>query len=192
MTTESEKVADELDKEKKQREEAEEGWTLVAGDEVLGTFDAVLAATGILHHPRDVSFPGLETFAGPAFHTARWPDNVTLDGQRVGIIGTGSTAIQIVTDVVERVRSLKLFQRTAQWIWPEANSYYSDDDKARFKEPGTLQHIRQRMSSVIDERFSNALVDVYGDAMQALERECRDNLERSIKDPELRRKLTAK
>lgn len=193
-----ERIADDFDVRRVMRfgveitrcEFADGVWTLVAGEEVLGRFDAVLAATGILHHPRDVTFPGLDTFAGPAFHTARWPDDVSLDGQRVGIIGTGSTAIQIVTDVVERVRTLKLFQRTAQWIWPEANSYYSEDDKARFKEPGTLQHIRQRMSSVIDERFSNALVDVDGEAMQALEHECRDNLERSISDADLRRKLT--
>ncbi|MEM7405550.1 MAG: NAD(P)/FAD-dependent oxidoreductase [Pseudomonadota bacterium] len=166
-------------------------WRLWSHARELPAADAVLAATGILHHPRIPHFDGLDTFAGQAFHTARWPDGVTLDGQRVGIIGTGSTAVQIVNDVVSRVDSLTLFQRTAQWIWPEANAYYSDDDKARFREePELLAHMRKRMSHVIDNRFSNALVSVGSDEMALIEAECRRNLDDNLHDPVLREKLT--
>ena len=166
-------------------------WQLWSNDRGLGQFDVVLSATGILHHPRDVDFEGLESFAGEAFHTARWPAGLSLDGQRVGIIGNGSTSVQIITDVVERVAGLSLFQRTAQWIWPEANAPYSQDDRARFRDdPAMLRHIRMRMSEAIDARFSNALVDMDSDAMHALEEECRRNLEENVRDPELRRKLT--
>ena len=166
-------------------------WQLHSGTQQLPTADVMLAATGILHHPRIPHFDGLESFAGEAFHTARWPDGLRLDGERVGVIGTGSTAVQIVNNVAEKVESLLLFQRTAQWIWPEPNSAYSEDEKARFRaEPERLAYIRKRMNAMIDARFSNALVNVDGPEMAALEAECRRNLEDNLHDPELRAKLT--
>jgi len=166
-------------------------WQLWSGATQLPNATAVLAATGILHHPRIPELEGLESFQGAAFHTARWPDGLSLDGKRVAIIGTGSTAVQIVNEVTDKVASLRLFQRTAQWIWPEPNSLYSEDDKARFRDdPDILRHIRQRMSGVIDERFSNALVNVNGPEMAALEAQCKRNIEEHLHDPELRRKLT--
>ncbi len=166
-------------------------WHLWAGDEALPCAHVVLAATGILHHPRMPDIDGLATFAGPAFHTARWPDGLDLNGKHVGIVGTGSTAVQIVTDIIDEVSALRLFQRTAQWVWPDANKPYSDDDKARFREdPDVLAHTRARMSEQIDAHFSDALVDADGPAMRQLEAECRRNLEDNVHDPELKRKLT--
>jgi cation diffusion facilitator CzcD-associated flavoprotein CzcO len=166
-------------------------WHLWSETEELPSVHVVLAATGILHHPRMPDIDGIEQFQGPAFHTARWPDALDLRGQRVGIIGTGSTAIQIVSDIVGEVSSLRLFQRTAQWIWPEANTPYSDDDKARFRDdPGILPHMRKRMSQQIDAHFSDALVDADGPAMRQLEAECLRNLDEHIRDPALKRKLT--
>ncbi|MBT6272615.1 MAG: NAD(P)/FAD-dependent oxidoreductase [Chromatiales bacterium] len=174
-------------------EYADGQWRLESHGSHCGSAHVVLAATGILHHPKVPHFEGIESFRGPSFHTARWPDaeDVPLDGKRVGIIGTGSTAVQIVTAIVDQVEAVTLFQRTAQWIWPEANAPYSEADQARFRDtPGSLAHIRGRMSDMIDSRFSNALVAADSDAMQALENECRVNLERNIQDAELREKLT--
>ena len=51
-------------------------------------FDIVIAATGVLHHPKIPKFEGLESFAGAAFHSARWDHTVPIDGRRVGVIGT--------------------------------------------------------------------------------------------------------
>src|SRR5687767_11439832 len=75
--------------------------------------DVVIAATGVLHHPNVPELPGLDSFEGALFHSARWDHAVKLDGRRVGIIGTGSTAVQIVSALVDRVAELVLFQRTA-------------------------------------------------------------------------------
>jgi cation diffusion facilitator CzcD-associated flavoprotein CzcO len=75
-------------------------------------FDAVVHACGFLHHPRIPDIPGLERFAGPAFHSARWPDGIELDGKRVGIVGTGSTGAQLVTALAGRAAHVALFQRT--------------------------------------------------------------------------------
>ncbi len=70
-----------------------------AGDE--GAFDVVLAAAGVLHHPALPDIPGLDTFAGDAFHTARWPHDFSLKGKRIGLIGTGSTATQITGAIID-------------------------------------------------------------------------------------------
>lgn len=166
-------------------------WSLRSGDRALRPADAVLAATGILHHPKMPDIAGIDTFKGDIFHTAQWPEGVTLKDKRVALIGTGSTAIQIVNAVMDDVEELRLFQRTAQWIWPEGNAPYSAEDRERFRvEPERLEHIRGRMSQMIDNRFSNALVDSDGEAMAAIEEECRAHLERSVQDPDLRAKLT--
>ena len=78
--------------------------------------DVVIAASGVLHHPNLPDIPGLATFRGACFHSADWDHSVALDGKRVGVIGTGSTSIQITSALVNRVAKFKLFQRTAQWV----------------------------------------------------------------------------
>src|SRR5262249_12455970 len=65
--------------------------------------DVIIAATGVLHHPNIPALPGLDTFAGACFHSARWDHNAPLDGKRIGVVGTGSTAIQIATALTKRV-----------------------------------------------------------------------------------------
>ncbi len=80
--------------------------------------DVVIAATGVLHHPRFPDFDGVDDFEGAVFHSSRWDHDVKLDGARIGIVGTGSTAVQMTSALVEPRRKLSLFQRTAQWIMP--------------------------------------------------------------------------
>src|SRR5258705_10695919 len=87
--------------------------------------DIIIAATGVLHHPKIPVFEGIESFAGAAFHSARWDHAVPLDGRRVGVIGTGSTAVQITGALAPRVAKYSLFQRTAQWVMPQENPAYS-------------------------------------------------------------------
>src|SRR5262245_34976328 len=91
--------------------------------------DVVIAATGVLHHPKLPEIEGLDAFAGACFHSARWDHSVPLEGRRVGVIGTGSTAVQITGALVPRVAHYSLFQRTAQWIAPQENLAYSDEEK---------------------------------------------------------------
>ena len=93
-------------------------WKLTTDTGEQTTYDIVFGATGILHHPSVPELPGLESFEGPKFHTARWDHNVDHRGKRVGIIGTGSTSAQIVGAIAHEVDHLSLFQRTAQWMIP--------------------------------------------------------------------------
>ena len=165
-------------------------WRLATTGGPHDEVDVVIAATGVLHHPNLPSIAGLDTFAGASFHSARWDHRVPLDARRVGIIGTGSTAVQMVSALVDRVSRLTLFQRTAQWIAPQENPPYDAEQRALFqRDPVALRELRDQMSRVFAESFSNAVVDAKSPQMQVLEDICRDNLETNVQDPALRERL---
>jgi cation diffusion facilitator CzcD-associated flavoprotein CzcO len=81
----------------------------------------VVSAVGGLSRPAMPTLPGLDTFAGPAFHSARWDHSVDLRGQHVVVIGTGASAIQFVPQIAPQVARLTLLQRTAPWVLPKAD-----------------------------------------------------------------------
>jgi len=165
-------------------------WQLETRSGTRDEADVVIAATGVLHHPNLPDIDGLADFAGACFHSARWDDAVPLDGRRVGVVGTGSTAVQIVSALVDRVARLSLFQRTAQWIMPQQNPPYSEAEQAEFRRnPALLRHIHDELSRLFAENFSNAVVDAESPQMKLIEEACRANLEGSVRDPVLREKL---
>lgn len=152
--------------------------------------DVVIAATGVLHHPNVPDLPGLDQFSGVKFHSARWDHSVPLDGQRIGIIGNGSTGVQIVTALVERAQ-VKHFQRTAQWIMPVENGYYTEEQKEAFRnDPELLRYMQNEPNYLASvKRFTDAIVDIDSPEMAEIEATVLDNLERSVQDPVLREKL---
>jgi len=82
----------------------------------------LILATGCLSIPTDVTFPGINDFKGPIYRTSRWPrDGVDFSGQRVGIIGTGSSAIQSIPIIAEQAAHLTVFQRTPNYSMPAHN-----------------------------------------------------------------------
>ena len=82
---------------------------------------AVISAVGQLNRPKVPDIPGADTFAGPAFHSARWRHDVDLTGKRVAMIGAGASGFQIAPAIAEDVGHLTIFQRTAQWMFPNPN-----------------------------------------------------------------------
>jgi cation diffusion facilitator CzcD-associated flavoprotein CzcO len=151
--------------------------------------DAVIAATGVLHHPRYPDIEGLDDFAGACFHTARWDHSVEIDGARVGMIGTGSTAIQITSAITERVGKLALFQRTAQWVLQAENPEYTDDERLHFRDqPETIATMHRDLSDAFG-LFANAVVDADSPEIKLIEQACLENLEQNVRDPELRERL---
>jgi 4-hydroxyacetophenone monooxygenase len=93
--------------------------TLRSGDETRRIRSRILiSAAGIFNPPKRPAIDGLEEFGGPCFHTAEWPESVGLAGRRVGVIGNGATAMQIVPAVAESVASITVFQRSPHWIVP--------------------------------------------------------------------------
>jgi len=77
--------------------------------------NALVCAVGQLNRPRLPNIAGLERFAGPAMHTARWDDTVSLEGRRVAMIGTGASGMQVGPSIVDRVARLSIFQRSPHW-----------------------------------------------------------------------------
>ncbi|MGV0592610.1 flavin-containing monooxygenase [Mycolicibacterium porcinum] len=80
--------------------------------------NAVITAVGQLNRPQIPDFPGAETFAGPAFHSAAWDHTVDVTGKRVALVGAGASGFQIAPAIAHKVEHLTVFQRTAQWMFP--------------------------------------------------------------------------
>jgi cation diffusion facilitator CzcD-associated flavoprotein CzcO len=93
-------------------------WSITsrAGDTVLAS--AVISATGPLSQPATPDFPGLSEFAGEVFQSAKWRNEISLEGKRVGVVGTGASAIQLVPAIADDVDHLDVFQRTPPWVLP--------------------------------------------------------------------------
>jgi len=165
-------------------------WHVETADGATDTADVVIAATGVLHHPSIPDLGGLDRFAGAVFHSARWDHDVALEGRRVGVVGTGSSAIQIVSALVDRVGELTLFQRTAQWVTPIENPAYSEGERQRFRtSPEAMAEIRDEAARMFTDGFANVLVDADSPVLRAIHDLCVANLEQSVRDPELREKL---
>jgi 4-hydroxyacetophenone monooxygenase len=82
---------------------------------------AVISAVGQLNRPSVPAFEGAESFDGPAFHSARWDYVVDLTGKRVAMIGAGASGFQIAPAIADQVAQLTIFQRSAQWMFPNPN-----------------------------------------------------------------------
>jgi cation diffusion facilitator CzcD-associated flavoprotein CzcO len=93
-------------------------WRLRCGDGRTFTARVVVSAVGALHLPKAVRLPGLETFEGPAFHSAHWRHDVDLNGRAVAVIGTGASAIQFIPEIASRVGLLTVYQRSPPWVLP--------------------------------------------------------------------------
>ena len=159
------------------------------GDE--DSADFLIGATGVLHHPSFPDIKGLDSFQGALFHSARWDHSVPLDGQRIGVIGTGSTGVQIITALATRAANLKHFQRTAQWIRPTVNAVYTAEEKAAFRNnPALIDEIRNSPEYDANIRYwSKAITDASSPEMAMVEAMLLHNLEESVKDPELKERL---
>ena len=88
------------------------------GVEETVSAQALISAVGQLNRPKLPDIPGLDTFAGPAFHSATWRHDVDLDGKRVAVIGTGASAFQLVPEVAKQAARLYVFQRQPPWMTP--------------------------------------------------------------------------
>ena len=165
-------------------------WQLTTAQGEQDVADVVIAATGVLHYPNMPDIAGLADFKGACFHSARWQHDVPLAGKRVGVIGTGSTAIQITSALVDKVAKLELFQRTAHWVMPIQNPAYSAEQRAEFTaDPARILALRAEMNRIMTDFVSKAVIDADSPEMASIEKACLDNLVNNVHDPVLREKL---
>lgn len=126
-----------------------ERWTVRTdrGDAMQAKF--VVLANGILTTPKLARIEGMQTFKGEAFHTSRWNYHVDLKGKRVGIIGTGASAVQIVPEIAKEVEELFVFQRTPSTIDVRDQRETTEEEVERWRsEPGWAVKRRERLATV--------------------------------------------
>jgi cation diffusion facilitator CzcD-associated flavoprotein CzcO len=161
--------------------------TLAGGETLTARF--LVSGTGGLSKPAYPNIKGLLSFQGELFHTARWRHDFDAREKRVAVIGTGASAIQVVPEIVGKVRALKLFQRTPPWILPKPDRAISAREQgmyARF--PRLMRAQRKRLYWSLEARA--AAFVLAPDLMRIPEQSARDYLQERVKDPVLRAKLT--
>ncbi len=93
---------------------------------------AVITAVGQLNRPKLPDIVGIDSFGGPSFHSARWDHDVDLIGKRVALVGAGASGFQIAGAIADQVQELHVFQRTAQWMFPNPHYHEAVSDGVKW------------------------------------------------------------
>ncbi len=148
----------------------------------------LVMAAGRLSEPRIPEVPGLEGFAGTVFHSSQWGD-ADLSGARVGIIGTGASAVQLVPAVVEEAESVVVFQRSAPYVVPRQDRAYTAAEQRLFaRAPESAERLRARLFWSMEQGYAQR-IGVAG-PLDALRDRALAHLGEQVRDPELRAALT--
>ena len=168
--------------------EASGHWTLRTdrGDTLRARF--FVCSTGPLNQPRWPDIPGLETFKGPRLHSARWDATVPLAGHRVAVIGTGSTASQLIPPIAAQAGRLHVFQRTANWVLPRLDRPYNRLDHLLAHFPPYARTVRWCWTQVLE--WGRRAFDEGTVARKGMLKTAAAHRHRQLPDPALREKLT--
>jgi cation diffusion facilitator CzcD-associated flavoprotein CzcO len=169
-------------------DEARMKWVLKtsAGDHEA---DMVLTACGQLSVPKVAAIEGLSEFGGPAFHTAQWQHDVDLAGSRVAVIGTGCSAIQVVPAIQPIVEKVDVYQRSPGWTFPKMDFAYKERTKRLFERFPRLQRLDRAAVFAFMELGAAGMTDRRW-LLTPFRAAARHQIRRTIKDPELRAKVT--
>lgn len=176
-------------------------WQVATVDAVTGkpaeavTCRHIVNAGGPLSSPRMPEIPGMEKFRGESFHTAQWKHSAVLAGKRVGVIGTGASAAQVITSIVDEVDSLYVFQRTPTWCLRREDEPTPPDLEAKFRAGGygeKLRHVDWKGElPPPDEKIGLDWDSLHNEAQnEAICAGIRELISHDVQDPELAKKLT--
>ncbi len=153
------------------------------------TFDVVISALGLRNDPNYPDWPGLDDFPGVSFHTSRWREDVDMGGKRVAVVGTGSTAAQVVPGIAGSVKSLLVFQREPGWVEPKRERPFSARERWIYRHvPGAQRLHRARLFYQSIARFK--AYDATSRSQERKRRACVDYIERTVGDPATREAVT--
>lgn len=145
-------------------------WLLTQDSGRTSTCRFLITAMGILNQPTLPNIPGVNGFKGAGFHTSRWPaDDSVINGKRVGIIGTGATAIQTIQEIKKTVGSLTVFQRTPNWTAPLRNTRISQGDMEDIRRnyPSIFKTCLESYSCFIHQSDKRSVFDVSAEEREA-------------------------
>ena len=170
--------------------DAGNGFWRIATSQGEVTARYIISGQGGLSEPQLPDIPGVESFAGAMFHSARWDHDHDLRGEKVAVIGTGASSIQFIPYIQPEVGELKLFQRTPPWIMPHPDREVRGFEKRLFKAlPFTQKLFRLGVYAFFESRILP--FTKRPDLMKAGEQIAKRNMRKQIPDDrELRRKLT--
>ncbi|WP_256125085.1 flavin-containing monooxygenase [Photorhabdus luminescens] len=165
-----------------------ERWIVITAKGVFsGRF--LITGTGHLTDENLPQIEGLSSFTGEIFHSARWKHHISLQGKRVGIIGSGASATQLVPEVAKSVSELVIFQRNASYIIPRPDRSYSDIEKQTFRrDPESIRAVRSNIFWHFEDLYpARRSIPQY---VAELKRIASEHLKQQVPDPELCAKLT--
>jgi cation diffusion facilitator CzcD-associated flavoprotein CzcO len=151
--------------------------------------DILITACGQLSVPTVPAIPGLESFEGPAFHTAQWRHDVSLAGKRVAVVGTGCSAIQVVPAIQPVVEQVDVYQRSPGWTIPKMDFAYKERTKKLFERFPVLQRLDRTVIFAVQE-LGAAGMTRHRWLLAPFRALGRRQINSAIKDPELLRKVT--
>jgi cation diffusion facilitator CzcD-associated flavoprotein CzcO len=173
-------------------DDARHVWTITLDDGRSEECDVVISGVGFLNVPRYPDWPGLDSFGGPAFHTARWEHQHDLTGKVVAVVGTGSSASQLVPAIQPIVKQLYLFQREPGWVLPKGDRDFTDEERATLGRRWPRVRERWRLRWLLERNLWNGAIYRPGTkANRAREALCRSYIDRKFADrPDLRAAVT--
>jgi cation diffusion facilitator CzcD-associated flavoprotein CzcO len=153
------------------------------------TAKVLISGTGPLVEPKIPDFPGLDRFAGPTMHSARWDHSIDLKGKRVASIGTGASAIQYVPAIAPGVEQLYVFQRTPPWVMPHSARPVKPIEKRIYKRfPAAQRAVRGGIYAARELMVLGFVKQPRG--MKLLERVAATHRSRALRDRELIERTT--
>jgi cation diffusion facilitator CzcD-associated flavoprotein CzcO len=167
-------------------------WSVALADGTVDECHALISAVGFLNVPRYPAWPGLDGFEGAAFHTARWEHEHDLTGKVVAVVGTGSTATQVVPALQPSVGKLYVFQREPGWVLPKGERDLSDDERTELARPWRRRRERLRLKYLLERNlFGGAIWHPGSKKQRAREDLCRRFIARQFRDrPDLAAAVT--
>jgi cation diffusion facilitator CzcD-associated flavoprotein CzcO len=167
-------------------------WEVRLDDGTVHECHVLVSAVGFLNVPRYPDWPGLADFEGPTFHTARWEHQHDLTGKVVAVVGTGSSATQVVPAIQPLVKQLYVFQREPGWVMPKGDRDFSDDEQAEFGTWWRARRERLRLRYLLEKNLWGGNMNRPGTKANATrEQMCRDYIAREFADrPDLRAAVT--
>lgn len=165
-------------------------WKLTTSTGKTYEANAIVAALGQLNRPQLPEIEGRDSFAGPAFHSARWDHSVKLDGKRIGIIGSAASAVQIIPELAKIAKQLTVFQRTPNWVVPRLDRPITEEEKRLAM---TAPHVAMMSRELIYQNADHLFWQAFSwtkEGRDAYTRVALNHLAEQVPDPALRKKLT--